>query len=122
MKEEQVNTTVAEAQVDKKGVNKFADNESLSRAYDSLQAEFTKRCQRVKELEGELAQLKSELSNEDFADKKLEIIKEYLGEIKAKPTARLIVAGESVKTPQKKPRTILEASKMAKEFFKKSVN
>ncbi len=120
MKEEQVNATVADATIDKEGVNKFKDQESLSRAYDSLQAEFTKRCQRVKELEGEIARLKSEQNNVDLADKKLEIIKEYLGEIKAKPSARLIVNGESVKTPQKKPKTISEAGRLAKELFKKS--
>ena len=122
MKEEQVNATVANATQVKEGENKFKDQESLSRAYDSLQAEFTKRCQRVKELEGEIAQLKNEQNTNDLADKKLEIIKEYLGEIKAKPSARLIVTGESVKTPQKKPRTVSDASRLAKEFFKKSTN
>ena len=122
MKEEQVKTTVASATSEIGVENKFKDNESLSRAYDSLQAEFTKRCQRVKELEGEIAILKNENRTEDLANQKLEIIKEYLGEIKAKPSAKLIVTGESVKTPPKKPKTIMEASRLAKELFKKSMN
>ena len=36
-------------------LGKFKDAETLLSAYNSLQAEFTKRCQRVKELEGMLA-------------------------------------------------------------------
>lgn len=34
-----------------KGYGKFKDAQSLYQAYNSLQAEFTKRCQRIKELE-----------------------------------------------------------------------
>ncbi len=36
---------------------KFKDANALLKAYNSLQAEFTKRCQRVKELEGALASI-----------------------------------------------------------------
>lgn len=38
-------------------LGKFKDVESLLKAYDALQAEFTKRCQRVKALEGEVDRL-----------------------------------------------------------------
>ena len=39
-------------------LGKFHDVESLCKAYNSLESEFTKRCQRIKELEGELEELK----------------------------------------------------------------
>lgn len=39
------------------GKGKFKDTEALENAYGSLQAEFTKRCQRVKELEGMMAKI-----------------------------------------------------------------
>ncbi len=45
---------VADGQV---SFGKFKDATALLKAYNSLQAEFTKRCQRVKELEGALASL-----------------------------------------------------------------
>ena len=39
------------------GSNKFKDVDALKKAYERLQAEFTKRCQRVKELEGMMAKI-----------------------------------------------------------------
>ena len=72
-----VNATVADAtQDEKQGLDKFRDIEALRASYNSLQAEFTKRCQRIKELEGEVknASLKREITR----DEKLDIIKEYL--------------------------------------------
>ena len=47
-------TAVPTAEKDKTGYGKFKDAESLYQAYNFLQAEFTKRCQRVKELEEKL--------------------------------------------------------------------
>lgn len=38
-------------------LKKFKDVESLCKAYNSLESEFTKRCQRIKELEGEIEKL-----------------------------------------------------------------
>ncbi|MBQ8197197.1 MAG: hypothetical protein IJZ73_03965 [Clostridia bacterium] len=38
-------------------LGKFKDAKALLSAYNSLQAEFTKRCQRVKELEGMMAKI-----------------------------------------------------------------
>ena len=59
---------------------KFSTATELKNAYNSLQAEFTKRCQRRKEWEGEVknASLKREITREE----KLDIIKEYLEDIK----------------------------------------
>lgn len=42
-------------------LKKFKDVESLCKAYNSLQSEFTKRCQKVKELEGENEKLQAQL-------------------------------------------------------------
>ena len=114
-----VNATVADAtQNEKQGQDKFRDIEALKASYNSLQAEFTKRCQRIKELEGEVknASLKREITREE----KLDIIKEYLEDIKQNNSAVVLSGGEVVKTPVNKPRTVSEAGKLAKEFFKKS--
>lgn len=43
-------------------LKKFKDVESLCKAYNSLQSEFTKRCQKVKELEGENEKLQAKLN------------------------------------------------------------
>lgn len=42
-------------------LGKFKDTQSLLKSYGSLQSEFTKRCQRIKELEGENAALGEKL-------------------------------------------------------------
>lgn len=47
-------------------LKKFRDVESLCKAYNSLEAEFTKRCQKIKELEGEIENIrKSSLKSEN---------------------------------------------------------
>ena len=100
---------------DEKG--KFKDVQALESAYGSLQAEFTKRCQRIKELESELAVAKNtkpQISKED----KIEIIKEYLGEIKTGKSTAVLTGGQSVIAPPHKPRTIAEAGRLASEFIK----
>jgi argonaute-like protein implicated in RNA metabolism and viral defense len=44
-------------------LGKFKDAQSLFDAYNSLQSEFTRRCQRVKELERENERLNKEITN-----------------------------------------------------------
>ncbi len=44
---------------------KFKDLKGLLNAYNALQSEFTRRCQRVKELERENTQIKEKISNEN---------------------------------------------------------
>ena len=114
-------------------LGKFKDVSSLLKAYNNLQAEFTKRCQRIKELEGankiDKAESESQPTPNVFegADEtkkeitvdKNEIVKEYLkGVIGAKQTA-VILGGEgvSVKTPVQKPTTIEQAGMLAKQIF-----
>ena len=114
-----VNATVADAtQNEKQGQDKFRDIEALKASYNSLQAEFTKRCQRIKELEGEVknASLKREITREE----KLDIIKEYLEDIKKNNSTVILTGGEVAKTPVAKPKTVSDAGRLAKEFFEKS--
>ena len=52
---------------------KFKDAKSLLNAYNALQSEFTRRCQKVKELERERATLKEEqIKHSDFSEREWE--------------------------------------------------
>jgi len=118
-------------------LGKFKDVKSLLSAYNSLQAEFTKRCQRLKELETEsavdkevtptkteeiTAKTEEVLSSEkkEFEDER--ILKEYLkGILKVKPkVAVLSDVGTGLKTPTEKPKNVSEAGRLAKEMFAKT--
>ena len=123
-------------------LGKFKDVEALVNAYNSLQSEFTKRCQKIKELEAKLqgesktlpkdtVQLNNQSENientKKYADlteradesQRKDVLKEYLLEvIKNKPDAIMLGgAGAGVKTPVNKPKTIDEAGKLAKMIF-----
>ena len=104
-----VETEIKEVGESKQEVSlgKFKDVQALLSAYNSLQAEFTKRCQRIKELEGEVknASLKREITREE----KLDIIKEYLDGIKQNNSAVVLTGGEVAKTPIKRPKTVSES-------------
>lgn len=138
---EQITATeqVAEAEINEKcdsvdgiSLGKFKDVKSLLDAYNSLQAEFTKRCQRLKELEGSATFDKTEKSVPEQAiagnrddeksitdEEKNKILQDYLkGVVGSKQTAVVIDgAGIGVRTPAKKPRTISEAGALAKEIL-----
>lgn len=106
---------------------KFKDADALLSAYNSLEAEFTKRCQRIKELESKALDDKviapdegkkkedKGISDED----KNEILKDYLKSVLfAKQTAIVMDnAGVGVKTPADKPKSIAEAGNLAKSLF-----
>ncbi len=104
-------------------LGKFNNAEELYKAYGALQAEFTKRCQRVAELE---AQIKRETAKIEMASPnakeldKEKILREYLMDLeKGKSQAIVIEAeGVGVKTPKAKPTTVSEAGKLAKEFLR----
>lgn len=51
------------AEVAATSLKKFRDVQSLEKAYGSLEAEFTKRCQRIRELEGRLFELEEAKAN-----------------------------------------------------------
>lgn len=109
-------------------LGKFKDVGALLNAYNSLQSEFTKRCQKIKELEGKLDDKTIVPSNpqtesaEKVDIKKEQILKEYLLDILGKQPSAIIMdgAGASVKTPINRPTTIIEAGNLAKNLLNKN--
>ena len=110
-------------------LGKFKDVESLLSAYNSLQSEFTKRCQKIKELEskiesGDKAKVPPEKETVHQTDTtpidKTEILKEYLFEVLGKKPSAIILdgAGAGVKTPVSRPKTIKEAGSLAENLLK----
>ena len=108
---------------------KFKSAEALLSAYNSLQAEFTKRCQRIKELES-VANKEKTLAEDNAPTQsaqgttqknKEEILKDYLIEVERGKTSAIVMGSEGVglKTPYAKPTTIAEAGKLAKEILYK---
>lgn len=114
-------------QVGEVSLGKFKDVSALLSAYGSLQSEFTKRCQKIKELEAALnssdkasaptEQIKENITEED----KIKVLKEYLqGVLDRKQKAVLLDGvGLGVKTPVSRPTTIAQAGVLAKEILDK---
>ncbi len=136
-----VSTDTAGAEVINSGedtgisLGKFKDVNALLNAYNSLQAEFTKRCQRLKELEGTVATGKGKAPLETVGDitesanldiikennigDKDDILKDYLKGVLVNKQKAIVMseAGTSVKAPVKKPKTIAEAGLLARELL-----
>lgn len=115
------------AQGEQVSYGKFKDAAALLKAYNSLQSEFTKRCQRIKELEEAASVDKAnapthtvENGSESItpADKE-KILKGYLKELLETKTKAIVMDGEGVgiKTPSHRPSTVEAAGKLAKEIF-----
>ena len=113
-------------------LGKFKDVNALLAAYNSLQSEFTKRCQRIKELEAEKTAAVDKnfptetVSTEDRTfgiteEEKENFIKGYLKEILGAKSKAIVLDGQGtgVKTPVNKPRTVAEAGALAKELLAK---
>ena len=114
-------------------LGKFKDVNALLSAYNSLESEFTKRCQKIKELESALSAIdkespkaeetaKKENQPEDISgEKKEEILKEYLTGILGRKQKAIVLdgSGVGVKTPVHRPKTIRQAGELAKEIFSK---
>ncbi|MBQ9514436.1 MAG: hypothetical protein IJR66_05640 [Clostridia bacterium] len=114
---------------EKVSLGKFKDVNALLNAYNSLEAEFTKRCQRVKELENALkgeTKVPFTAENEEkdaqgtTREDKEDVLKEYLkGVLFSKQTAVIMDnGGVGVKAPVEKPKSIFEAGILAKEILK----
>ena len=109
--------------------DKFKDVDALKKAYEKLQAEFTKRCQRVSELQGEIENLKnnSKVNGKDGTfstiiskEEKLNIIKDFLNEIKnSGDVPSVFNEGAHFYTPPAKTKTVADASKLVKQLFSK---
>lgn len=129
----------AEAEIDmgeqKESVSlgKFKDVNSLLNAYNSLQSEFTKRCQRIKELEGELEngektivpsdQVKETETNthrDITPNEKQDFLKGYLKDVLSSKAKAVVLDGNGggVKAPSNRPKTIAEAGNLLKEILK----
>lgn len=113
-------------------LGKFKDVNALLDAYNSLQSEFTKRCQRLKELEGKLQVDKADAPTEEenvgktqnavvSEEDKNEILKDYVKSVMGLKQSAVIFtgAGIGVKTPADKPKSISEAGMLAKEILTK---
>ena len=132
-------TQPAEAEMEQCGeksevsLGKFKDVSALLNAYNSLQSEFTKRCQKIKELEGKLEEgdktvvpptenqsATTSQADTTFMDKE-KILKDYLLDVLGKKPSAIIMdgAGVSVKTPVNRPKTIEEAGNLAKNLLNK---
>ena len=109
-------------------LGKFKSVDALLNAYNSLQSEFTKRCQRIKELESTTNKAKplveeatsQSTSGATQLDKE-DVLKEYLIDLERRKSDAIVINGEGVgmKTPYNKPKTIAEASKLARELLNK---
>ena len=120
-------------QEEKVSLGKFKDVNALLSAYNSLQSEFTKRCQKLKELEGRLASSDKEVPLSESVNQnqensinttpidKEEIVKEYLKDLLGKKQGAILLdgVGVGVKAPIDRPKTISEAGTLARELFAK---
>ena len=113
-------------------LGKFKDVQTLMKAYSDLEAEFTRRCQRLKELEGgNKANPKSdgitvspsqkteeERIAEALSDTKLRdaVIGDYLKGL-AEKTVPLTSGGGAVTAPRNAPKSVKEAGKLAQQFL-----
>lgn len=114
-------------------LGKFKDVNALLNAYNSLQSEFTKRCQRVKELESVLSVEKVETPTDKGVEQvepkqetkgitdedKQSILKDYLKGLLGSKSTAVVMDGEGggINTPINRPKSIAEAGKLAKEIL-----
>ncbi len=117
---------------EKGSLGKFKDVEALMSAYNSLQAEFTKRCQRIKELESAVASVDKENptqakvvqateKEQDTTSNGDDAVKEYLKSLFGRRRSAIVLdsSGFSVRTPVSRPRTVRAAGELAKELLGK---
>ena len=114
-------------------LGKFKDVKTLMKAYSDLEAEFTRRSQRLKELEKEnkaaaepdgAKVLPSQKSDEEriteaLTDKKVRdaVIGDYLKGL-AENKVPLTSGGGAVTAPRNTPKSVKEAGKLARQFLK----
>lgn len=123
-------TAQAEESVAAADLGKFKDVQALLSAYESLEAEFTRRSQRLRELEerskaqdapapAENAPVPSSAHNtgEDDPDARRRIIGEYLREVSVGRTVPFVTGGVSVPAPHSRPASIREAGRLAEQFL-----
>lgn len=106
---------------------KFKDTQSLLNAYNNLQAEFTRKCQKLSELENSVSVDAVEKSSnvDDYINNNPQLVKEilehYLTDIKnhtAPATISNNVGSGIPLTPPPTPQTLEEAREVVKNIFK----
>lgn len=109
---------------------KFKSEEDLVKAYENLEKEFTKRCEKVSQLQKQVQDLTESLSQKgqeqvlessrEISDQEREqIIQEFLKEVvNSKSQAKLSGGGQAVLSPPRKPKNLKEANLMAKFLLK----
>ena len=113
---------------------KFGSVDALLNAYRALEAEFTRRSQRLKELESEnKAQnmpaqgapspvkgkeelLKEVLDNEEL---RVAVVSEYLKSVSDGKSVPLVTGGTAPAAPRVAPKSVKEAGALAARYFKK---
>ena len=115
------------------GLGKFKDVQTLMKAYSDLEAEFTRRSQRLKELEqrnkaetlpdGEKvspSRTEDELVTYALSNDKVKdaVIGEYLKGISESKAPTILTGGSGVSAPRVTPKTVREAGRLAREFLK----
>lgn len=126
-------TAEAESKEAAAALGKFKDVQTLMKAYSDLEAEFTRRSQRLKELEKEnkaapepdggkgLPSQKTddERIAEALSDGKVRdaVIGDYLKGLAAK-SVPLATGGGAVTAPHNNPKTVKEAGSLARQFLK----
>ena len=113
-------------QSNKVSYGKFKDAESLLTAYNALESEFTKRCQKIKELESALTAVdkekpptQAETAKPEQTLDKQDVLKDYIKELLEKKQTAIVLdgVGMGVKTPTERPKTFKQAGQLAKEYF-----
>lgn len=103
-------------------LGKFKDAESLLKAYNNLQAEFTKKCQKLSELTKSFAEENSAVASDDCEDKSESLNKnmpEENNEVKNKTLTQPIFKSKDWNT---KVAEFLNANEPAKEFSNQIAN
>ena len=109
-------------------LGKFESVSALLSAYKSLEAEFTRRSQRLKELEESKAReipVSAPSCESDGVNTVLDesvknaVIEEYLRTVASGKSVPLIVGGVSSAAPRFAPKTVKEAGALAEKFLKK---
>ncbi|MCD7728849.1 MAG: hypothetical protein LUI60_02925 [Clostridia bacterium] len=118
-------------------LGKFKDVQALLSAYNNLEAEFTRRSQRLKELEEKSNPLQPAQAASVAADSaasdgnglysavsqnaavKDRIIGDYLKTVSQNKGAPFVTGGVHVSMPRTRPADIREAGRLAAEFLKK---
>jgi len=142
-RENQATAEAAEAEEKKAAaeLGKFKDVEALKQAYTALEAEFTRRSQRLKELEAANKEQVASPENKAEAtapsheaealpsvekgeiplsdEVKNAVIEEYLSGVRRNRSVPIITGGSVVSAQRRVPCNLREAGMLAKNFFDK---